>query len=216
MCFQCVAHDGATWPAPNPDLVSMAELLDLDLGRHSRRLHVETLVRLRWLALFGQTAALLFTYFVVGFLAAARLSACMVIAMSAALNIGLRISYGRVDQLNELPAAAVLAFDIIQLTALLYLTGGIENPFSMLFLAPIMISAVSLGGWITIVLDGSDDRRCVASDRRASSIALVRRPDLKLPLIYATGVWTRMWSARPSSRSTSGWSPSRRASWPTP
>ncbi len=45
----------------------MAELLDFDLGRNSRRLHVDTLVRLRWLALFGQTVALLFTYFALGF-----------------------------------------------------------------------------------------------------------------------------------------------------
>ena len=129
----------------------MVELLDLDLGRHSRRLHVDTLVRLRWLALFGQTATLLFTYFVLGF--SLPLGLCLlVIAMSAGLNIGLRVSYGRVDQLDELPAAAILAFDIVQLTALLYLTGGIENPFSMLFLAPIMIAAVSLSGWITLFL----------------------------------------------------------------
>lgn len=189
MCFQCAAHDGATWPAPNPDSVSMVELLDLDLGRHSRRLHVDTLVRLRWLALFGQTAALLFTYFVLGF--SLPLGLClMVIAMSAALNIGLRITYGRVDQLNELPAAAVLAFDIIQLTALLYLTGGIENPFSMLFLAPIMISAVSLGGWITLSLTAL----MIAA---ASLLTVAHHPlpwfagqTLELPLIYAAGLWT--------------------------
>lgn len=167
----------------------MVELLDLDLGRHSRRLHVDTLVRLRWLALSGQTAALLFTYFVLGF--SLPLGLClMVIAMSAALNIGLRITYGRVDQLNELPAAAVLAFDIIQLTALLYLTGGIENPFSMLFLAPIMISAVSLGGWITLSLTA-------LMIGAASLLTVAHHPlpwfpgeTLKLPLIYATGLWT--------------------------
>ncbi|MGA2638350.1 ActS/PrrB/RegB family redox-sensitive histidine kinase [Methylocella sp.] len=167
----------------------MVELLDLDLGRHSRRLHVDTLVRLRWLALFGQTAALLFTYFVLGF--SLPLGLClMVIAMSAALNIGLRITYGRVDQLNELPAAAVLAFDIIQLTALLYLTGGIENPFSMLFLAPIMISAVSLGGWITLSLTAL----MIAA---ASLLTVAHHPlpwfagqTLELPLIYAAGLWT--------------------------
>ena len=165
------------------------ELLDLDLGRHSRRLHVDTLVRLRWLALSGQTVALLFTYFVLGF--SLPLGLClMVIAMSAALNIGLRVSYGRVDQLNELPAAAALGFDVVQLSALLYLTGGIENPFSMLFLAPIMISAVSLGGWITLCLTA-------LTIAAASLLTVAHHPlpwfpgeTLKLPLIYDTGLWT--------------------------
>ncbi len=113
----------------------------------------------------------------------------MVVAMSAGLNIGLRVRYGRVDQLNELPAAAVLAFDIVQLTALLYLTGGIENPFSMLFLAPIMISAVSLGGWITLSLTAL----MIAA---ASLLTVSHHPlpwfpgqSLELPLTYATGLW---------------------------
>jgi two-component system, sensor histidine kinase RegB len=188
MWFQCAA-DGAALPAPDRNINSMAELLDFDLGRNSRRLHVDTLVRLRWLALFGQTVALLFTYFALGF--SLPLGLClMVVAMSAVLNIGLRVRYGRVDQLNELPAAAVLAFDIIQLTALLYLTGGIENPFSMLFLAPIMISAVSLGGWITLSLTAL----MIAA---ASLLTVSHHPlpwfpgeSLDLPLIYATGLWT--------------------------
>ena len=167
----------------------MAELQNFDLGRNSRRLHVDTLVRLRWLALLGQTAALLFTYFGMGF--SLPLGLCLlVVTMSAILNIGLRISYGRVDQLSEIPAAAVLAFDIVQLTALLYLTGGIENPFSMLFLAPIMISAVSLGGWITLSLTA-------LTIAAVSLLTVAHHPlpwfpgqTLKLPLVYATGLWT--------------------------
>ena len=106
------------------------------------------------------------------------------------MNIGLRVNYRRVDQLNELPAAAILGYDIIQLTALLYLTGGIENPFSMLFLAPIMISAVSLGGCITFVLT-------TLTIVAVSLLTVAHYPlpwfpgeSLKLPLIYAPGLWT--------------------------
>jgi two-component system sensor histidine kinase RegB len=167
----------------------MAGLLDLDLGRYSRRLHVDTLVRLRWLALLGQTAALLLTHFGLGF--SLPIGLCLiVVALSAGLNIGLRVNYRRVDQLDDIPAAAILAFDIIQLSALLYLTGGIENPFSMLFLAPIMISAVSLSGWITLFL--------TALTIAAGSVLTVAHfplpwfPDksLELPLAYAAGLWT--------------------------
>lgn len=167
----------------------MVGLLDLDLGRHSRRLHVSTLVSLRWLALFGQTAALLFTYFVLGF--GLPLGFCfLVVAMSAVLNIGLRFAYGRVDQLDEPPAAAVLAFDILQLTALVYLTGGIENPFSMLFLAPVMISAVSLGGWMTLSLTALTIVAVSLLTVAHLALPWFAGETLELPRIYAVGLWT--------------------------
>ncbi len=166
----------------------MADLLDMDLGRRSRRLHVDTLVQLRWLALAGQAAALLFTYFVLGF--SLPIGFCLlIIAVSAWLNIGLRLRYGRVDRLNERPAAAILAYDIFQLTALLYLTGGIENPFSMLFLAPVMVSAVSLSGWTTFALTAL----MIAA---ASLLTVAHHPlpwapsgSFRLPFVYAAGVW---------------------------
>src|SRR4029453_10899243 len=126
----------------------MAKLRNIELGRHSRRLRVDTLVKLRWLALLGQAVALIVTYFGLRF--SLPLGPCLlVLAASAGMNIGLRIRFGRTDRLEDVPAALMLAYDILQLTALLYLTGGIENPFSMLYLAPIMISAVSLSCSIT-------------------------------------------------------------------
>jgi hypothetical protein len=125
----------------------MAELINIDLGARSRRLRVDTLVTLRWLALLGQFVALVVTYFGLGFLLPLR-PCLLVIAASAGLNIGLRWRFGRIERLEDVPAASMLAYDILQLTALLYLTGGIENPFSMLYLAPITISAVSLSGRI--------------------------------------------------------------------
>ncbi len=166
----------------------MAELINIDLGRRSRRLRVDTLVKLRWLALLGQVAALIVTYFVLRF--SLPLGPCLlVIAASAWLNIGLRLRFGRTDRLEDVPAAAMLAYDILQLTALLYLTGGIENPFSMLYLAPIMISAVSLSGRITLVLT-------LLMIAAASALTFEHYPlpwfpgdQLQLPLIYDAGIW---------------------------
>ncbi len=166
----------------------MAELIDIDLGRHSRRLRVDTLVKLRWLALLGQAAALVVTHFGLHF--SLPLGPCLlVIAASAWLNIGLRLRFGRIERLEDVPAAAMLGYDILQLTALLYLTGGIENPFSMLYLAPIMISAVSLSGRITWVLT-------LLMIAAASALTFQHYPlpwfpgeRLKLPLIYDAGIW---------------------------
>jgi two-component system sensor histidine kinase RegB len=166
----------------------MADFYNIDLGRHSRRLHVDTLVKLRWLALVGQAIALVLVYFGLGF--ELPIGPCLiVIAVSAGLNIGLRKGCRRADQLEDLPAAAILAYDILQLTALLYLTGGIENPFSMLFLAPVMISAVSLAGWITWILT-------LLMIVAASILTIEHLPlpwfagaQLDLPFIYAAGMW---------------------------
>nr|WP_051335490.1 ActS/PrrB/RegB family redox-sensitive histidine kinase [Methylocapsa acidiphila] len=167
----------------------MADFIDIDLGRRSRRLRVDTLVKLRWFALFGQAIALVVTRFGLGF--SLPLGPCLlVVALSAWLNIGLRLRFRRTDRLENLPAAAMLAYDILQLTALLYLTGGIENPFSMLYLAPIMISAVSLSGRITLVLTLL--MIAAASALTLQHYPLPWRPDetLQLPFVYSAGMWT--------------------------
>jgi two-component system sensor histidine kinase RegB len=166
----------------------MAELINIDLGRRSRRLRVDTLVKLRWLALLGQAIALVVTYFWLRF--SLPLGPCLlVIAASAWLNIGLRLRFGRIDWLEDAPAAAMLAYDILQLTALLYLTGGIENPFSMLFLAPIMISAVSLSGRITLVLTLLMVGAVSALTFRHYPLPWFPGEQLELPLIYDAGIW---------------------------
>jgi two-component system, sensor histidine kinase RegB len=166
----------------------MAELINIDLGRRSRRLRVDTLVKLRWLALLGQAVALVVTYFGLRF--SLPLGPCLlVIAASAWLNIGLRLRFGRTDRLEDAPAAAMLAYDILQLTALLYLTGGIENPFSMLFLAPIMISAVSLSGRITLILTLLMVGAVSTLTFRHYPLPWYPGEHLQLPLIYDAGIW---------------------------
>ena len=122
---------------------------DIDLGRRARRLRVDTLVRLRWLAVAGQTAAIVVTYLGLGF--ALPVAACvLIIAASAWLNIGLRLRFALNHRLDDGPAAMLLAYDVLQLSALLYLTGGLSNPFALLFLAPVTISAVSLSPRLTL------------------------------------------------------------------
>ena len=105
----------------------MTDSVDLDLGRRSRRLRVDTLVKLRWLAVFGQLAAVLLVRFGLGF--PIPLSICLLfIAGSAWLNIVLSLRYDRSDRLDDKPAAAILAYDIVQLAALLRAGGGVAMP----------------------------------------------------------------------------------------
>jgi len=166
----------------------MPNELDIDLGRKSRRLRVDTPVRLRWLAVLGQTTAVLVTHFGFGF--PLPLGLCLVvIAASTWLNVGLRFKFGPSDRFQEGPATLMLAYDLLQLSALLYLTGGIENPFAVLFLAPVMISAASLSSRSTIMLSAL---MVVA----ATTLLFYHEPlpwfpgeALNLPFFYKVGIW---------------------------
>ena len=101
----------------------------------------------------GQTAAVLFVHYGLDF--TVPLAACAtVIAVSAWLNLALRLRFGMTPRLEPRQAAWLLAFDIAQLTALLYLTGGVDNPFSFMLLAPVVISATALPPRITMLLGG--------------------------------------------------------------
>jgi two-component system, sensor histidine kinase RegB len=116
-----------------------------------RHLRLDTLVRLRWLAIAGQSIAVAGVHFGLGF--SLPFGWCfLAIAASAWLNIALRIRFPLSHRLGEGAATALLGFDILQLAALLYLTGGLQNPFAILFLAPVMISATALPPRHTLAL----------------------------------------------------------------
>jgi two-component system sensor histidine kinase RegB len=108
-----------------------------------RRLWMSTLIRLRWLAVIGQTLAVA----VVGlwFEFPLPMVQCFgLIALSAWFNISLRVIFPSTQRLDPIWATALLAYDILQLAGLLYLTGGLHNPFAILLLAPVMVSATTM------------------------------------------------------------------------
>jgi len=108
-----------------------------------RPLRLQSLVLLRWLAVAGQTIGVLFVQWGLGF--PLPLWQCLaLIALSAALNIGLVLRHGNSLRLSARFAALLLAFDLCQLGGLLALTGGLQNPFSLLLLAPVSVSATTL------------------------------------------------------------------------
>ncbi len=122
---------------------------------HARSLglRLDTLIRLRWLAVVGQTLALVVVYVLLGF-PVPMLWCLSVVALSVIVNVLLRVKYPVARRLPDLAAGPLLAYDVLQLTALLYLTGGLNNPFALLYLAPVMISATALS-WSTTVILGA-------------------------------------------------------------
>lgn len=126
--------------------------LDLDrLHLPRRNVRLDTLIRLRWLSVIGQTIAVLVVYLGLEF--DLPIWGCLsVIALSAWLNIALRVRFTGARRLEPSRAAWLLAFDIAELGALMYLTGGLENPFSFFFLGPVLLSATALPARMTVIL----------------------------------------------------------------
>lgn len=151
-------------------------------------LRLRTLVRLRWLAVIGQTVAVLGVYFLLGF--PLPIGLCLAaIALSAWLNLFLTVRWRTSIRLQPSHAGLLLAYDILQLAVLLYLTGGLENPFAFLFLVPVTISATSLPLKWTLWLGGI--AFVCATFLTINHLPLPWTPDvpLILPDAYIAGMW---------------------------
>ena len=158
------------------------------LGREARRLRLGTLVGLRWLAVAGQIAAVLVGVFAFG-LGLRAIPCLALVAASAALNLALPRLFPISDQLSDRNASAILAYDILQLACLLFLTGGVANPFVILFLAPVTIAATSLPFDRALALLGLALVAVTALLRFNLPLPWVEGQALALPPLYAFGVW---------------------------
>ena len=112
---------------------------------------LRTLILLRWLAVLGQTAAVLVAVLGLG-MRLPYLEVALVIGALAAFNLAAMAIAARNRRLSEGEALATLLFDLAQLGALLRLTGGIENPFALLIIAPVTIGASVLSLRATAIL----------------------------------------------------------------
>ncbi|MBI3673032.1 MAG: ActS/PrrB/RegB family redox-sensitive histidine kinase [Rhizobiales bacterium] len=151
-------------------------------------LRLRTLVRLRWLAVAGQTAAVIGVYALLGFPLPIGLSLAA-IALSAWLNIFLTIRWRRTVRLRPAQAGILLAYDVLQLAVLLYLTGGLENPFSFLFLVPVTISATSLPLKWTLGLGAAAFFFATVLARYHLPLPWTPGAPLFLPDVYIAGMW---------------------------
>ena len=157
--------------------------------RHPRRyVRLDTILRLRWLAVLGQLAAIFIVAHGLEFDVPA-VPCLAIVGLSALLNLALQIAFNPMQRLEPAYAAALLALNIVELAALLFFTGGWQNPFSFLFLAPVLISATALPVRLTIAL-GALAIAC------ASVLVFFYLPlpwdadePLVLPPIYLFGVW---------------------------
>ena len=160
----------------------------------SQRLRLNTLVRLRWLAIVGQSITVVIVAYGLGF-PVPVIPCFALIACSAALNVYLALHYPSTHRLPPQEAFVILTFDALQLAGLLYMTGGLTNPFSLLMAVPVVVSATSLPLAMTALLGGM----VVAM---ATLLAFFHLPlpwydgaELAMPFIYVAGTWVALSSS---------------------
>lgn len=156
-----------------------------------RPLRLETLVSLRWLAFGGQIMGVLFVQFGLGF--PLPLIECLsLIALLAVVNVVLLLRFGTAYRPSIRFATAQLAFDCLELGGVLALTGGLHNPFALLLLAPVSVSATILPQRATAVL--ALLVVVIASTIAVFHLPLPWDPDVELVFdrVYEIGIWASL------------------------
>jgi two-component system, sensor histidine kinase RegB len=166
-------------------------MLEVTLQQHHQRrrgVRLDTLLRLRWLAVIGQIAAVLVVQYGLEF--DVPIWPCLaVIALSAWLNVVLRVRFGITKRLEPDRAAWLLALDTGVLAILLFLTGGLQNPFAFLFLGPVLISATALPARLTLMLAGFAIACATVLVFFHYPLPWSAEEPLELPPLYMMGVW---------------------------
>lgn len=160
----------------------------LSQSTRSDWVRLRTLILLRWLAIGGQLAAITVADQFYGIVL--PLGLCyMAVGASVIANLISIFVYPENKRLSELEAMLTLLFDLSQLSFLLYLTGGLNNPFALLILAPVTISASALELRTTLVLGA-------LAILFTTLITLVNVPlrlgdgfVLRVPVVFEFGFW---------------------------
>ena len=150
------------------------------------QLDKKTLVTLRYIAIFGQLFAvnLVFNYLDLDF---PVIESHAIIFFGLATNLYLQFKF-RSNQLKDFYASLFLIYDLIQLSALLYLTGGILNPFSFLLIIPAIVSSTLLSMGTTIILGSFTSILLVLISYYYLPLPGIQENELTFPIFYKTGI----------------------------
>ena len=126
------------------------KLSDLLKFEEDLRLEKKTVVILRWIALIGQLLTIYFVHFIVGF-NLPLIFCSLTIFCGGLTNIFIQFNF-RKNQLSNIESTILLFYDVIQLAVLIYLTGGVTNPFIIFLIVPALISSTLLNLASTLFL----------------------------------------------------------------
>ncbi|MEM5470899.1 ActS/PrrB/RegB family redox-sensitive histidine kinase [Hoeflea sp. AS60] len=152
------------------------------------RLRLQTLTRLRWLAVVGQSVTVLIIAHGYEF-AMPELFCFALIACSAWLNVFLSVRFPAAHRLPPLGATGVLSFDVLQLSGLLFMTGGLANPFSVLLCVPVIISSTSQPVRHTLSLGALSVASVTVLAFYSLPLPWYPGNDFEVPFLFILGAW---------------------------
>jgi two-component system sensor histidine kinase RegB len=162
----------------------------LSSGR-SEWVRLRTLINLRWLAIVGQTMAVIFGYYVLN-LNMPLGPNVMVIGASIIFNLMTTFMLPKNRRLSQRETTLTLLFDLGQLVVLLFLNGGLHNPFALLILAPVTISATALRINATLLVGGVALLAISLLPFFHIPLQMNSGQLLVLPQVYLAGYWTAL------------------------
>ncbi len=112
---------------------------------------LSNLIKIRWIAIFGQFIAIFFVFFILN-IQIPFYETLIIVLFSLIINFYSYFEERKNKTISNIKAFLYLLFDTLQLGILLFLTGGIINPFSILILAPVITSASYLPALLTVIL----------------------------------------------------------------
>ncbi len=151
----------------------------------------QTLVTLRWFAIAGQIAAILVGVYAFHLQLEIGL-ATATIGASILANLFSTVLYPTGKRLSEREATLILMFDLLQLGLLLYLTGGLNNPFALLLLAPVTIAATFLHFQGTALMGAMAILLITALSRNYLPLRTEAETILQLPPLFLFGTWVSL------------------------
>lgn len=151
-------------------------------------IRMRTLVQLRWIAIGGQLAAVIVAWAMgIGFAKGPVLA-----LVAAALGMNLWLFLNPPQRVSAHRAVGQLAFDLIQISALIALTGGLSNPFALLVLAPVTVAATTLNARQTLALGLATVAMISLAALLAVPLENAQGQPLHLAPVLALGHWVAL------------------------
>ncbi|MFD0859512.1 sensor histidine kinase RegB [Roseovarius aquimarinus] len=151
-------------------------------------IRLRTLILLRWWAIVGQISALIVVEQFMQIEIATGLC-YLVIGAAIVSNLVASFVFPATKRLSEKENLAVVLFDLLQLGMLLYLTGGLNNPFSVLIVGPVIVSASSLSSRSTLFLGLTAILIVTALARFHLDLRSEAGFVMQMPAIFLFGTW---------------------------
>ncbi len=160
------------------------------MGEHNRSnwIRLRTIILLRWFAIVGQLAALTVAQWM--FNLQLELGLCyLAVGVSVIGNMVAIFVFPENKRLSESENLLMVMFDLLQLCFLLYLNGGLHNPFALLVLGPVTVSAAVLTLRSTVLLGGTAFALITALVVWHIPLHTAEGEVLRLPDIFIFGQW---------------------------